>query len=329
MADREFVFSHPEVQRLIRERFVPLAMDDWYLRRRNDAEGRFFMDMTKESPRGDAGDRTRQGRYVFTAAGKFLGFNNNRGPDRILAMLRDSLTKWEALPEAERRPATVPAEAPEEARYRRVPPADGAVVKVFTRVLDRAGDGTLQAVKPPEAAADDFRHRGLGAAVDHLWLNASDLKALLQAAAGPAGTAVPLPRPLAHRVARYHLVDDTRGEPPHWSRDEVKTCTVTLVPESPRRARLRGEFHLETADGARGFKGSLDGWLEHDGSRLTTFTAAAVGDHWGESPLTRGARPGKSPLGVAFVLCPSPGPADSIPPQAARWLDGYWEPDKN
>ena len=45
MADREFVFSQPEVQRVIREKFIPLAMDDWYLRRQSDANGKFFLKM--------------------------------------------------------------------------------------------------------------------------------------------------------------------------------------------------------------------------------------------------------------------------------------------
>ena len=40
MADREFVFSNPAIQKLIREKFVPLAMDDWYLRRQNDEHGK-------------------------------------------------------------------------------------------------------------------------------------------------------------------------------------------------------------------------------------------------------------------------------------------------
>lgn len=329
MADREFVFSHPAVQQLIREKFVPLAMDDWYLRRQNDACGKFFMDMTRESPRGDVGDNTRQGRYAFTAAGKFLGFNNNRGPERMLAMLRDSLAKWEALPAEARQPPADLADMPREDRYFRVPPADGAVIKAFTRVLERSADGTLSSVTPPEQSAGDFRHRGLGAAVDHLWLSAADLKALLPPADAATGTSVPLPRPIAQRIARYHLVDSTRGEPPHWKRAEVKTITFTLTVESPHRSKLSGHVHLETANGTRGFTATLDGWLEHDGGKLTALQAAATGEHWGESPLTAGARHGKTPLGIAFVLCPKPEGPDAIPPQGARWLEGYFDPDRN
>ncbi len=328
MADREFVFSNPEVQKLIREKFVPLAMDDWYLRRQQDAHGVFFREMTRESPRGGAGDNTRQGRYVFTATGKFLGFNNNRGPDRILAMLRDSLAKWEQLPEADRKPASLDGKVRLQPQYERTPPKDGAVVKVFTRVLERSGDN-LTACTPPPREDGKFEHRGLGAAVDHLWLTAGDLQQLLPDKDAEPGAPVPLPRAVAQRIARFHLTDNTRGEPPHWQKEEVKSLTFTLTPERAGRARLSGAYHLETRDGKRGCSGTLDGWLEYQDGRLTALQAAATGEHWGDGPFTRGSRPGKSPIGFAFLLCPDPKPADSIPPQAARWLDGYYDPDRN
>jgi hypothetical protein len=329
VADREFVFSNPEVQKLIREKFVPLAMDDWYLRRQQDEHGKFFREMTRESPRGNAGDNTRQGRYVFTATGKFLGFNNNRGPERILAMLRDALAKWERLPDAERKPAPLTDDVKLQPQYDRTPPKGGAVVKVYTRVLDRAADGTLTACTPPPREEGNFQHRGLAAAVDHLWLTADDIQSLLPDKNAKPGAATPLPRALAQRIARFHLTDSTRGEPPHWRRDEVKSLTLTLTPETANRARLSGSFHLETKDGQRGCTGRLDGWLEHKNGKLTAFQAAATGEHSGDGPFTRGSRPGKSPIGFAFVLCADPKPADAIPPQAARWLEGYYDPDRN
>ncbi len=329
MADREFVFSHPEVQKLIREKFVPLAMDDWYLRRQQDEHGKFYMAMTKESPRGGAGDSTRQGRYVFTAAGKYLGFNNNRSPERILAMLRDALSKWDKLSDADKKPAAAIGSVKQEPRFDRTLPKGGAVVKVFTRVLDRASDGTFTACTPPPRKEDDFEHRGLDAAVDHLWLNAQDLKVLLPPKDATKGAAIPLPHAIAQRIARFHLTDNTRGEPPQWDKSEVKQVAFTLTPESPTRAKLSGTAHLETKDGKRGLTATLDGWLEYKDGRLTAFKAVVVGEHWGDGALTRGARAGKSPIGFAFVLCADPQPADSVPPQASRWLEGYYDPDRN
>ncbi|CAN5904742.1 hypothetical protein BH23PLA1_BH23PLA1_22160 [soil metagenome] len=70
------------------------------------------------------------------------------------------------------------------------------------------------------------------------------------------------------------------------------------------------------------------GYLTYDrpAKTLTRFDVVALGDHWGEGPYTRGARPGRAPLGVAFQLVNGQQPADRIPPQASRYLPGYWNP---
>jgi hypothetical protein len=329
VADREFVFSNPDVQKLLREKFIPLAMDDWYLRRQNEENGKFYMAMTEASPRGGAGDNTRQGRYVFTATGKFLGFNNNRGPDRILPMLRQSLSVWDKLPPAERKPPGEIGPVKPEARFFRPLPQNGAVVKVYTRVLEKKPDGSLSACTVPADTEKTYEHRGFDAAIDHLWLREEDVKRLIPGAGSKQGAAIPFPAVVAQRIARFHLTDNTRGEPPHWSRDEVKKAEFFLTPESATRAKLSGVVHLETKDGKRGFTGTLDGWLEHRNGKLTDLRAAVAGDNWGDSALTRGARPGRTPIGFALVLCPDPKAADRVPPQASRWLEGYYEPDRN
>jgi hypothetical protein len=328
VADREFVFGHPEVQRVIREKFVPLAMDDWYLRRQQDANGKFFLNMTEQSPRGGVGEATRQGRYVFTAAGRLLGFNNNRGPDRLLRMLKESLAKWEKLPPGDRALAESIAHGPPEERYHRPVPKGGGVIKVFTRVLERGPDGSFTRC---EAGADpdgSFQHRGFGAAVDHLWLRAEDVAALLPPAGAPVGTPIPMAPALSMRIARFHLVDNTRGEPPQWTRADVRSLSVAVVPESAGRARLEGQVSLETKDAKRGFTGKLSGQFTHANGKLASFEAIVVGDHWGEGDLTRGARPGRTPIGFGFQLASDPKPADRIPPQGARWLEGYFEADR-
>jgi len=329
VADREFVFSDPDVQKMLREKFVPLAMDDWYLRRQNDENGKFFMAMTAASPRGGAGDNTRQGRYVFTATGKFLGFNNNRGPDRILAMLRQSLAAWNKLPETDRKPQGTIGEVKTEQRFHRPLPKNGAVVKVYTRVLEKKPDGSLCACAAPAAPNENYDHRGFDAAIDHLWLREEDVKSLIPGAGVKQGTAIPFPAVVAQRVARFHLTDNTRGEPPHWERNEVKKVEFFVTPESATRAKLSGTVHLETKDGKRGFTGTLDGWLDHKNGKLTDLKAAVAGDNWGDSSLTRGGRSGKTPIGFALVLCAEPKPADRVAPQASRWLEGYYEPDRN
>jgi hypothetical protein len=40
--DRLLVFSNPEVLKLLKEKFISVAANDWYQRRRQDAEGEFL-----------------------------------------------------------------------------------------------------------------------------------------------------------------------------------------------------------------------------------------------------------------------------------------------
>jgi hypothetical protein len=328
VADREFVFGQPEVRKLITEKFVPLAMDDWYLRQQKDDNGRFFMAMTAASPRGDAGDNTRQGRYVFTAAGKFLGFNNNRDPERVLKTLRDSLAAYHKLPENERKPEGEIGAVTPEPRFDRTPPRNGAIVNVSTRVLEKKPEGGLETCSAPPQEDGSLHHRGFGAAIDHLWLREEDIKGLLPSPDAKPGERIPLPNALTVRIARFHLCDNTRGEPPHWTRGEIKKAEFFLTPESSGRAKITGTVQLETKNGKRGFTGEMDGWLKYKNGKLTEWKAVVTGEHWGQGQYTPGARPGKTPIGFAFVLCPKPAPADLVPPQGSRWLQGYYEADQ-
>jgi hypothetical protein len=96
------------------------------------------------------------------------------------------------------------------------------------------------------------------------------------------------------------------------------------------RLRLVGSALLATnadpARAARGFDVHLLGFISLDRRRhvLDEFRVVAVGDHWGEGIFTRGARPGRTPLGIAFQLADRKKPADLVPPQMARDIGRYF-----
>jgi hypothetical protein len=305
-------------------------MNDWYLRRRDDPEGQFYRKMSASSPRGQSGAATRQGRYVFTAAGTFLGYNNNRGPERLTRMLTEALAAWRSLPEARRGGGETIAASDPEAQYDRRLPTGAQVVTVHTRVLKRGPAGEYIRLGPDDGAQDTpYAHRGFGAAVDHFWLRTEDVHALLQAVPlSGVGESVAMPPPIAQRLVRYHVVDNTRGEPSFWTLDQVKGSALRLSRVSQTTLRLHGTIQLQTSDGARGFEGTLEGVISQERERMTGFEAVILGEHWGEGPYTKGARPGRTPLGVAFRLTPHPSPADLIPPQASGWLRGYFAADQ-
>lgn len=338
MADRLSVFSNPEMIRLISENFVPVAQNDWYARRREDAVGRYFIGVADQGPRrGEAGS-TRQGIYAFSASGKLLAFNNNRALDRRFAMLKDALAEWQKLPAGEREAGAVkvPDLAPGDLdpRFSRVPPVGGIVVNTYTRVLDHV-DGTLA----PCSANDEGSLLGLLSARDHLWIREDEWKEMLSSAAAAEGKPVPLPEPVAYRICRYNLIDNTRGEPPLWQREEVRSQNLTIQQSGATRDglsfKIAGTVVLATnADPAKagsGYEAEIQGTIvaTQDRSRIVRFDLLAIGDHWGEGTFTGGAREGRKPLGVVFELATGKGIGDAVPPQGISWEQGYYKADRD
>jgi hypothetical protein len=313
--------------RLATEDYVPVAGDDWYTRRRADAEGEFFRRVADQGPRAGVGTSTRQGIYCFTASGKLLACRNSQDPAVMREVFRAGLAAWRKLPAAERAPGaqSVGNLGRVDADYDRTPPEGGLILNVFTRSLD--GDCQI-------GFADALCKQGAGdeAARDHLWIRADEWRALVPAQPRK-GETVPVPGSIVMRIARFHLVDDTRGEPPHWLPDQVRSAKMTLTVEEVTgasvRLRLDGSALMSTEADAdrssRGFDVSLLGYVSYDrtAAAITRFDLVAVGQHWGEGTYTRGARLGRTPLGIVFELAKGDAPADRIPPQGARELRTY------
>ena len=294
MLDRASTFSDPEVVRLLKTRFIPVAIDQAYQRRQQDAEGRFYQRIANQGPR-KVGRGTTQGLYIATAEGRFLGFNNNRGSDRVKRLLKKVLADFRpegARPIARGKP---------DARYVRIPPDGGLVIRVTSKVLGGY------------AKTDDkwrqLFQQSLGR--DNLWVRRDEHLALVRGAVQES---------LKKRLARFHLVDNTRGEPPMWKASEIKKLDVSL-----EDGQLRGTVHLRTASGDRGYEAQLLGRVASMGGRVTRFDVVVKGVFWGEGTYTRGAPRGRFPFAVAFTLASGSGDvADKVPPQGSRgWLDGY------
>src|SRR5687768_10918458 len=158
------------------EDYVPVAADDWYQRRRDDAEGRFFRQIAEQGPRKGVGNATRQGIYCLTADGELLAAKNaGQRPDVMRETLRAGLEAWRKLPDDRRRPGAVRVEdegTPDPA-YARTPPPGGLIVTVSTRILDRTDDGFCRGTCPTRG--------GEAAARDHLWLTEAEWRSLVPA----------------------------------------------------------------------------------------------------------------------------------------------------
>jgi len=315
--------------RLIAQNFIPVADNDWYSRRRKDAVGQFFRKVADQGPRNGEGGSTRQGAYVLTADGKLLGYNNNRGFERRKGMIEEALKAWNAIPENARAPGAI--KVPDisldelDGDFVRTPPEDGVILEVFTRALV-SGENGYSAWNGNEGDEP-----GTQSARDHMWLKKEEWKALLQAgrSASSREDAADIPKRLACRLIRFHLVDSTRGEPPMWNLNEMKSYEMTIYQMKDGGFRINGKVLLE-AEGKRGFSANLSGEIRvySKSGRPSKFEILALGEHWGEGTFTRGARKGKSPLGIAFRLAADDAPGRAVPPQASSWEKGYYEAEK-
>ncbi|MFO0843327.1 MAG: hypothetical protein U0797_13170 [Gemmataceae bacterium] len=327
MAGRALAFADAELIKLASKTFVPVAGDDWYQRRRQDDEGEFFRKVADQGPRKGAGGGTRQGIYCLTASGKLLAYKNALDASVMLDTLRQALRRWNALPAAERKPAALELPGPGnvDRDFARTPPEGGLILKCYTRILDRDDKGRYTRGTCKFSGGDR-------AARDHVWLTKSEWQSLLPTEPR-AGERFATPAGIARRLLRFHLADNTRGEPDFWAPEDVRqsdlTWTVREVSDGAVELGLTGTALLATAadpkSAPRGYDVALAGRLRYDRAKkaITQLDIVAVGEHWGEGTYTKGARPGRTPLGVSFELCPGTEPADRVTPQAAREVGAY------
>jgi hypothetical protein len=270
---------------LISTRCVPVAVDQHVHRHLQDAEGEFFAQVLKQAGRGL--DGYAQGVYLFTPEGKLLAFANTSDAGRVKGLLDTAFKKFAPSD------TLFPVDDAKAVRPLPVPPPGGLVVDVTTKVLG--------GYDPNNRRAERYRN-SLGR--DHLWVRQDEAEALARGN---------FPDSLAARLARFHLVDNTRGEPPMWSADEIKKLAFTL-----EDGRLTGSIHLETKAGDRGYQADLLGFITAKEGRVTRFDLVVRGQFWGEGTFTRGAPRGKFPVAVAFGLSDGKCVANQVPPQAAR-----------
>jgi hypothetical protein len=291
--DRASTFADPRIVNLLQARFVPVAIDQFYQRQQKDAEGNFYRKIAAQGPWKEV-EGTTQGLYIATADGKLLGFNNNRGPERIKRLLEEVLKDFQ--------PVAVPSIKPGAAdpRFALSPPQGGLVVRVTAKVLGGYEE------------TDDEWQKIIQSALsrDNLWIRKDEHQALARGE---------LLDSLKHRIAQFHLIDNTRGEPEMWDDADIRKLDLRLD-----GGKLSGTVQLENKSGDHGYHAELLGFVESDKGRVVRLDMVAKGSYWGDSPFTRGAPKGKFPLAVAFTLASGDLEADRVPPQGSKgWLPGY------
>ncbi|MEM9015750.1 MAG: hypothetical protein AAGC68_01965 [Verrucomicrobiota bacterium] len=293
MLDRASTFSHPEIVRLLQTAYVPVAIDQAYERRQKDNEGEFYRKIASQGPR-KPGEGTTQGHYLASPDGTLLAYRNHRDPEIVANLLGEILAEFEA-------PSAKAIEAGQiDPKWGYTAPKGGLVVRVHSRVLGGYDE--------PKNERERLFQAGIGR--DNLWIRADERASLMNGV---------FEESLLERIARFHLVDNTRGEPPMWDPEEV-----LMISLEQDRDHFSGQVHLKTDSGDREFKAALYGYLESDEDEITRFDFVVHGFFRGDGQFTRGAPEGDFPLGIQFELADGSDIADNIPPQGSRgWLEGY------
>ena len=231
-----------------------------------------------------------------TADGKLLGSTNNRSPEKVLTMLKNALKEFKAT---EVEPIMARANTSRwnpNLKY----PEGGLCVRVNAKVLGGYSKSDNRWQKLAQTAISR----------DNLWATKSEHDELVKGS---------IPLSFQKRLIRFHLVDNTRGEPPMWKEDEIKSMKMNL-----NGKLLTGKISLKSKDGSRTYDADLFGYIEHKEGRIIRFDIIAKGQFSGEGPYTKGAPKGKFPLAVSFSLADGKDTADGIPPQGSRgWVPGY------
>jgi len=198
---------------------------------------------------------TRQGIYCFTADGKLLASRNaGQNPAVMREVLKEALAAFQRLPEEKRKPgAATVADVPQvDHGFVRPLPKGGLVLKVYTRILDRDELGGFCKGTCNVRGGDQ-------ASRDHVWLTEAEWKSLIPAQPKLFDRAA-VSDGIAERIARFHLIDNTRGEPPMWQRRDVRSrkmnLTVTEVTADSVQMKLEGSVLLSSdADPERAARG--------------------------------------------------------------------------
>jgi len=298
--DRASTFADSDIVEMLKTKFVPLAIDQAYQRRQKDAEGEFYRKIAGQGPRKTKDFQgTTQGFYIATADGNMLLYNNNRDPQKVRRLMKQKLAEFRSSSARNASVAKIDA-GKLDPRFNVEPPEGGLVVRVRAKVMDGY-----------EKSSDRWRQLFQTAVSrDNLWISKDEHKLLTQGR---------FPASLQHRIARYHLVDNTRGEPPMWQGKEIRKSEMAI-----QDGKLWGTIHLQTDSGDRGYQAELLGTVEIKNDEIVRFDMVALGEFWGEGRYTKGAPEGKFPLAISFTLADGADVADKVPPQGSRgWVQGY------
>jgi hypothetical protein len=207
-------------------------------------------------------------------------------------------------------------------RYNIEFPEGGLILRQTSRDLPRKNDPDYET----------WRHN-----FDHAWLTAKETKSLVPK--NPTvGEKYSIPDSLVRRLARFHFVDQVKGEADAFSASDVtKASLIAEVVENQNgqvKIRLSGSakcvkppsgevnpYSGNKTDKERGVKLAIQGWITYDlqEKSFRRFDLIATGDRWGTATYNfRHRDMGPAPIGFAFEMLPTK-PQNMTRPKFLMW----------
>ncbi len=297
MLDRASTFADDEIIALLQTKYVPVVANASHHGWLKDDESEFYRKVVFQRADVKKGN-AHQGFYIFSPDGKMVEGWNNRDPDKVKRLLKQSLASYRSPSQVE----TLKRE--KDRRFVGTLPPGAVVVDVFSKIT--------QADWPPYRDQWDERFGKMfreSTGRDHLWITQPEITRLARGE---------FPESLARRIGRYHLVDNTRGEPPFWKSNEVRASKSKVAPDRGA-LRVESQMTLVTNKGDRGYDADLFGYVETKAGKLTRFDLVARGQYWGHGQYTGENAPrGKFTLAIVFTLANPKAEATKVLPQGCN-----------
>lgn len=304
------MFTNPDVIARLKTEFIPFAgnTNELQVSKWDSPEKTWFMETAVKVHPNAAKGVTAQGFYVVGADGQAYVFSmHGRQHDEFMKILDEGLAKFKASPS---KPVKLDLDPVK--RWTQARPPGTLAVRTIARITPL-----------PEGCSD--KNSGIGR--DHYWVFPEDAAAILAA----KGDQFPMPPKMARRIARFHLLDDVRGEPTRWRYDNIRVLDIQMTRVGNGRYRFEGLYKLTNNEGhggsEKGIAGRLMGEISLDPARriATGFEAIAEGYAWGDHENTSGAPAGKYPLKIGFRAVDDEI-SRTVPPQQSYFWAEYLDP---
>lgn len=335
--------------KLVKEKFVAVAVDTRPMQHRQDAEGEFYRQLAKQVPTGAGFGGASGGEYVITAGGKMLS------KARVSSFVQ-GLAEFNRLPEADRKPQV--GELGKIDPKWPLPQPGGLIVRVYQTRLERDAQDKLR----QPAKFRSFNWGCYEPGRDSVWLTETEIRSLVPAGL-KKGDQVAFPAILGDRIARSALRDLSETNGVTWDQNAVRSLQWTLSVEDvsgglirlclkgpvflrndplpaqvectkalAKRSRAGERFQAPPSEDETpmpGFDARVLGYLTYDREKreFTQFDIVALGEYVGICINPDYAKRGQPyyyvirsmPLGIAFDIAP---PGQVVLP-LVRWRELY------